>query len=84
MRGYSLDPSPLANVADKHFAVIYAPRRKRERFPQTCVTLVESEAEALAKADPDSNQYAAEVIGPARSSEGLNIFYVIQWLGEQG
>ncbi len=51
MKGYSLDPHPDANVADRHFAVIYSPRRKRDRFPSTTVTLFSSKEEAVAWQD---------------------------------
>lgn len=80
MKGYYLDPSPDANVADKHFAIIYAPRKKRDRFPENCVTLCQDASEARLQADPEKKRYAAEVIGPARSSEGFNLFYLVDWL----
>ncbi len=80
MKGYSLDPHPDANVADRHFAVIYSPRRKRDRFPSTTVTLFSSKEEAVAWQDHEKKMYAAEVIGPAKSSEGFKIFYLVAWL----
>lgn len=80
MKGYSLDPHPGANVAEQHFAVIYSPKRKRDRFPSNNVTLYESRELALAEQDHDKKLYAAEVIGPAKSSEGFVIFYLVQWL----
>ena len=80
MRGYSLDPHPQANVAQRHFAVIYSPKRKRDRFPSNNVTLCESKEAAIAAQNHDSKIYAAEVIGPSKSSEGFKIFYLVQWL----
>jgi hypothetical protein len=80
MKGYYLDPHPDANVADRHFAVIYSPKRKRDRFPSNNVTIYETREEALLNQDHDSKLYAAEVIGPAKSSEGFVIFYLQQWL----
>ena len=80
MRGYSLDPHPQANVAERHFVVIYSPRKKRDRFPATTVTVCESKEEALENQNHDKKFYAAEVIGPAKSSEGFKIFYLVQWL----
>jgi hypothetical protein len=80
MKGYHLDPHPGANVAKQHFAVIYSPKRKRDRFPSTTVTLYASKDEAIAEQDHDKKLFAAEVIGPAKSSEGFKIFYLVEWL----
>jgi hypothetical protein len=96
MQGYRLDPD--GGVADEHFALVYAPRRlpssclappshvphrpARDRVPEGSVQLVESEAAALAGADPARKLYPARVIGPARSSEGLRLFYIVRWLDE--
>ena len=82
MRGYHLDPHPMANVADRHYAVIYSPRRKRDRFPATNVQVFSSKELALEHQDVSRNQYAAQVMGPAKSSEGFKIYYLISWLGE--
>ncbi len=81
MRGYYLDPHPKANAAKQHFAVIYSPRKKRDRFPSTTVTLYESKEQAIAEQDHNRKLYAAEVIGPSKSSEGFKIFYLVEWLG---
>ena len=80
MRGYFLDPHPEANVANRHFAVIYSPKRKRDRFPSTTVTVYASKEQAIAEQNHDKKLFAAEVIGPARSSEGFKIFYLVEWL----
>lgn len=80
MQGYRLDPE--ARVADEHCAVVYAPKRVRDRVPEGSVRVVESEAAALAAADPARKLYPARVIGPARSSEGLRLFYIVRWLDE--
>jgi hypothetical protein len=79
MHGYSLDPHPGANVAGRHFAVVFSPRKKRDRFPSTTVTVYETKEEAIAEQDHDRKMYAAEVIGPAKSSEGFKIFYLVEW-----
>ncbi len=81
MKGYFLDPE--TSIVKEHFAVIYAPRRNRDRFPENCVDIVASETEALRLADIDNKRYAARVIGPARSSEGLRLFYLVDWLDDQ-
>jgi len=36
--------------------------------------------QALACADPANKRYAAKMIGPARSSEGIRVFYLLEWL----
>jgi len=72
---------PDSDIVDECFAVIYAPRRHRDRFPENCVRVVESEKIALDSQDPGNKHYAAKVIGPARSSEGFKLYYLVNWLG---
>jgi hypothetical protein len=68
-------------VVSTGYAVIYAPRRgNRKRFPENCVTLHASEAEAQAAARPDQGYHAAVASGPSRSSEGFRLFYLVRWL----
>jgi len=81
MRGF-VPADPQTNVSNLEFAVVYAPRRKanRNRIPQSCVELKENKEEALSKSNPESKRYAAQVLGPSKSSEGQYIFYVMEWL----
>lgn len=74
---------PEGNVVNECFALIYAPRRTRDRFPENCVTVVDSEAAALAGANSAKHLYPARVIGPSRSSEGFRLYYLVCWLGEE-
>ena len=74
---------PEGKVVKECFALIYAPRRARDRFPESCVTVVESETAALAGADPKKQLYPARVVGPARSSEGFRLYYLVCWLGQE-
>lgn len=69
-----------SSVVEEQPAVVYAPRRGRDRFPENCVEVFESEPAALAAADPANKRYAARVIGPSRSSEGLRLYYLVRWL----
>jgi hypothetical protein len=78
MKGYTLDAE--TRVVEECFALVYAPRRVRDRFPENCVQVVQSEAAALAGEDAARKLYAARVVGPARSSEGLRVFYLVRWL----
>ena len=78
MTRIGLDPE--TKVVSECFALIYAPRRVRDRFPENCVTVVESEAMALEGADATKNLYPARVIGPSRSSEGFRLYYLVCWL----
>lgn len=80
VQGYHLDPD--GRVADERFAVVYAPKRARDRVPEGNVQVVESEAAALATADAAKKLYPARVIGPARSSEGVCVYYIVCWLDE--
>lgn len=71
---------PDSNLVEKEFAVVYAPRKQRDRFPENCVAIKESKEEALESADPEKKNYAALVYGPCRSSEGFRLFYLVEWL----
>lgn len=67
-------------VVEECYAVVYAPRRQRDRFPENCVQPVATRQEALDAAAPADKRYAARVVGPSRSSEGLRLYYLIEWL----
>lgn len=79
MKGIYIDEED-ARVIDEHFALVYAPRRMRSRFAENTVQIVESEQAAREQAKPDKKIYAAKVVGPSRSSEGLRVFYLSCWL----
>jgi len=78
MKGYYTDKD--STVVNEHFAVIYAPKRRRDRFPENCVEIYLSELEAISESDCDNNHFPATVLGPARSSEGLRLYYLVKWL----
>jgi len=80
VKGYYLDPHPDANVASEHYAIVKMQRLKRDRCPETQVTLLESQAQAIAQSNIEEKRYPARVMGPARSSEGCNIFYILEIL----
>lgn len=79
MKGIYIDEEN-ARVIDEHYAIVYAPRRSRDRFAENTVQIVASEEEARQAANPDEKRYAAKVIGPSRSSEGLRLYYLSGWL----
>jgi len=70
-----------SRVVGTSAVVIYSPSGKsRKRFPEGVVEIYASEAEALARADPDKSRHAAIASGPSRSSEGFKLFYLVRWL----
>lgn len=77
-----IDIDPDSNVVTEQYAVVYTPRRKRDRFPETSVQVVDSEETARQQADPDNNRYPALVMGPSRSSEGARLYYLVEWLDQ--
>ena len=79
MRGI-VPPDPETSVSTECFAVIFTPRKNRKRFPAGCVEVYDSQASALAAADPDNKRHAARVVGPSKSSEGQYIYYLLGWL----
>lgn len=94
MKGYYIDKA--SNVVGESAAVIYTPKRttiltktskrkckrQNDRYPENCVTVKSSVAEALDDADTDNHMYAAMVLGPARSSEGVRLYYLVRWLDD--
>jgi len=70
----------LSQNVGECFAVVYTPKRRRERFPENCVEVVADMATALEKADPEQQRHAARVVGPCRSSEGFRLYYLVRWL----
>lgn len=79
MKGIYIDEEN-ARVIDEHYALVYAPKRSRARFAENTVQVVDSENEARQGANPEKKIYAAKVIGPSRSSEGLRLYYLSSWL----
>lgn len=78
MKSSLIDPD--ADIAGECYALVKAPARNRKRFPENCVTVVESEAVARAGADAAKKLVPAVVFGPSRSSEGFRLFYLVRWL----
>jgi hypothetical protein len=68
------------DLVGEHYAVIYSPNRRRQRFPDNCVTLYDNDLAAIEAADETRHLYAAKVIGPSRSSEGSMLYYLAHWL----
>lgn len=71
---------PDSDIVEEHYAIVFAPRRNRGRFPEASVEIVDSEAAAREGASPDNNRFAARLVGPSRSSEGLRLYYLEAWL----
>lgn len=71
---------PGAQLVEEHFALVYAPGRRRNRFPENCVQVVDSEEQARARADFEKGLFPARVLGPSRSSEGFRLYYLVAWL----
>ena len=61
------------------FAIVYVPKRSRDRFQASCVQLCQDKDEALAKADIEKKWFPAQIYGPSKSSEGVVMYYLSQW-----
>ena len=81
MKGVHIDAE--SDVVGTYYAVVYAPRRQRGRFPVNCVEIVSGLDEALAGSDPGNKKYPARVVGPSRSSEGVMLYYLDCWLTDE-
>jgi len=79
MRGM-VPPDPESSVSNLEYAVIYIPKRCRNRFAANCVEIKPNAADALDASDPDKKLFAARVSGPSKSSEGQMIYYLVEWL----
>lgn len=69
-----------ASLVRPEYVVIYAPQGNRKRFPESCVSVKTSEAEARQAANPEQGYRAAVASGPSRSSEGYRLYYLVRWL----
>ncbi|MCW9025416.1 MAG: hypothetical protein OQK73_12155 [Gammaproteobacteria bacterium] len=78
MKGIYLDSQ--TRVTGEFYAIVHVPGRHRKRYSETSVQLVDSPDEALSQADPQKKFFAAKVMGPARSSEGVKLYYLLEWL----
>ncbi len=79
MRGL-VPPDPQTSVSEVRYAVVYAPRRARNRVPAGCVEVLASREAALSGASPEQKRYPAMVLGPSKSSEGQFLYYILEWL----
>ena len=77
---YEFPIDPDSTLVERRYALVYTTNRRRSRFPENCVQIVESLEQATAGADPEAGLYPALVYGPSRSSEGLRLYYLIEWI----
>ncbi len=73
-------PDPEGGVSKIQYAVVYVPKRSRNRFAANCVEIKDNADQAQASSDPDNKKFAAKVVGPSKSSEGQFIYYLLKWL----
>lgn len=71
---------PESTSLQERFALIKSPRKNRKRYPEGCVTVVDSQQDARAGANEAKNLHAAIVYGPSVSSESQRIYYLVRWL----
>ena len=78
MAPFPVDPDSQAQR--ETFAVVRTTRKNRKRFPESCVSPVGTQTEAVEKSDPSGNLYPAVVYGPSVSSESQRIYHLVRWL----
>lgn len=71
---------PESTSLQERCALIKTPRKSRKRYPEGCVTIVQSQQDARDGADIDKNLHPAIVYGPSVSSESQRIYYLVRWL----
>jgi hypothetical protein len=78
MANFHVDPE--TDLVERQYAVVYAPGKQRDRFPENVVTIKLTREEAVEASDADRKLYGALVYGPCRSSEGFRLYYLVEWL----
>jgi len=78
----SIEQLIQSDTMDSFYALVYTLKREqsRNRFPKNCVFKMESEQAAKTAAEPEKNLYPAFIRGPSRSSEGVMLYYLLEWL----
>jgi hypothetical protein len=78
----SIEQLIQSNTMDSFYALVYSPKGKqsRNRFSKNCVFQMESEQAAKMAAEPEKNLYPAFIRGPSKSSEGVMLYYLLEWL----
>lgn len=71
---------PESKSLAERFALIKSPSRRRARFPEGCVTVVDTEQQAMQGRDEARKLMPAVVYGPSSSSEGQRLYYLVRWL----
>jgi len=71
---------PESKSLQERPVLIMTPRKARKRFPEGCVTLMDSEDAAREGANQARNLHPAVVYGPSVSSESQRIYYLVRWL----
>jgi 2-keto-3-deoxy-6-phosphogluconate aldolase len=71
---------PESTSLAERYALVKAANRRRGRFPEGCITVVESEDAARAGRDEARKLHPAVVYGPSSSSEGQRLYYLVRWL----
>lgn len=79
MRGM-VPPDHESKASNIEYAVVYVPKRSRNRFAASCVEIKSCAADALDDEDHENKRFAARVSGPSKSSEGQFIYYLVEWL----
>jgi hypothetical protein len=69
-----------ADALKQYPALVYTPRRSRNRFAENVVEIMDSEQQARDGADEHKKLQAAVVCGPIKSSEGFRLYYLVRWL----
>ncbi|HKJ10343.1 MAG TPA: hypothetical protein VKA76_14745 [Gammaproteobacteria bacterium] len=70
----------MVRVRGARYAVVYAPRRLRTRFPASCLQLVASPWQARRVAALASDFHAVRVVGPTGGCEDTPVFHLVEWL----
>ncbi len=73
---------PESDVIQEQFALVYAPKRggRKTRFPKNCVEIFPDWESLIKRDNQEAGYHPARVLGPSKSSEGLMMYYLVEWL----
>ena len=62
------------------YGLVNTPRKNRKRFSASIITVYEDKQQVLNDADEKNNLHPAVLAGPSRSTEGVMLYYLVEWL----
>ncbi len=62
------------------YGLVKTPRKNRKRFSASIITVVDDKEQAIKHTDIENHLHPAVLAGPSRSTEGVMLYYLVEWL----